>query len=269
MKVYTYCSFKASSAGYQYALVDLNKCDNRSGKQECSLEFVKKWFENRDDWRLVLKRKKNDPEKACLLIASLESAIAEMNRKRRKEREEIEEANRFRANKKSLDSSDLQMMDPDLYVNIALVGNLDELYAITIGVLSEFQNDAGNGLYEQLSACIINEKNMNYYSVDGSRLSSMLGSLSQKGKTLIDQNADSNDKKSGNLKKIMTKNSSDLCIRRQGSDKKEDIISLIRGLPDPHGYLSKNMIYVAEDEELDKYGFFNFAISYDFLIKGY
>lgn len=115
MLVYTYCSYKGSLKGYQYSFFDTSKnkdtcqlvksMENMDNHIE-NMDIIRKWFENRHGWKLVLK-KNNVPGEGILLVSRLEEETGIYY----KENEEIVPEQRF-------------------FINIAFAGRLETLMLI-------------------------------------------------------------------------------------------------------------------------------------------
>lgn len=268
MRVYTYCSFEASAKGYQYAEVYRKKPDNSSRKRSLlntdERNEIKKWMENQSGWKLVLKRKGRHSEEAYLFLAALESVIRDINMKRIGDSEDVEGGNRHSSKEKKVV---LKLEKVQLYANIAMSGKLNELYPIAIGCLLEFHKDAGKDIYKKLKESIRSEEGKESYIVDGVAFFSILSLLSRKGKSFIGKNMNKGDKKIGILKKLYN-NRINPYFRITQPYVGKSIDSIIKELPRPQEFSLNNMIYIAEDDALEKYGVFNVAMDYNFVKKG-
>lgn len=119
--VYTYCSYKGSFRGYQYSFFDTSKKADmgrpvmsmkNSDKNKENMGIVRKWFENRHGWKLVLKKNNmqyEDKDKGILLISRIEEETGIYW----KERE-------YRAD----------VPEQKFFINIAFAGDLKELMLI-------------------------------------------------------------------------------------------------------------------------------------------
>ena len=115
MLVYTYCSYKGSLRGYQYSFFDTSKnkdtCQSAESMENVdnhieNMDIIRKWFENRHGWKLVLK-KNNMPGEGILLVSRLEEETGIYY----KENEESVSEQRF-------------------FINIAFAGRLETLMLI-------------------------------------------------------------------------------------------------------------------------------------------
>lgn len=266
MKVYTYCSFEASSKGYQYTVVDKKKNDNRPEKgsipDDDEGKEIKEWMEKLG-WKLVLKRKEKFQEEAYLFLASLESVIEDINKRRRDDKVGKDLAKKYDPEKNSV----LELEKVEVYVNIALCGSLYDLYSIAIGCMLELHENEGKEIYKELRNCIKSTESMDSYMVDGGALFGVLKALRVRGEGCIPK--ERKHKKLAILKKIENKISIHPYIRRKGKDTEREINTIINGLPRPDEFSLDNMICIVEDGNLEDYGIFNVAMDYNFVKKRY
>ena len=121
MLVYTYCSYKGSLKGYQYSFFDASK--NKDTCQPVSMEnvdnhienmdIIRKWFENRHGWKLVLK-KNNVPGEGILLVSRLEE----------------ETGIYYKENDKSVP-------EQEFFINVAFAGHLKTLTLIAAHYIND------------------------------------------------------------------------------------------------------------------------------------
>lgn len=268
MEVYTYCTYKGSARGYQYAHIKETDVENKSKDSALKTEpFFKEWFENKNGWKMVLKRNAKAAKKGYLLIAALEDVIDIENRQRIDRYAEKVQANKFKDKKETVRQEELRQTQT--YINIAIVGELDKIFEIAAGMLIAFQNDGGKQVYEKIEECI-SHPDVNGYLVDGKKMFSILEELGNRGREVTKNlNKNENGMCLNILDKMKIVKKMNPCIERAKREKKEKIADVLQGIPKPQNFTTDNMIYVAEDDEIKKYGTYHIAISYmNYLVKG-
>lgn len=279
MIIYTYCSFKGALNGFQYLKKDKDGRDIVfPGETD---KMIRDWFEKRDGWFLVLR--KTEDEGGILGIASLESAIYHENELRIKRQEEIREDNKFRVQKRSINTEELQGMEIHWHINFALYDKLINIYKIAIGIFEELKKDNGLSLYKEVAECFQASEDKASYQVDTDMFRDILKRLGKNRELRVDSQEvgcrlDEREKSVPSFKEklsalIMSKVRNNTrenmpleftpCIVKNHNDKKE-ALDLAAFAPD--SFSSENMIIVMRDENLEKYERYNIALSYDWLL---
>ncbi len=262
MELYTYCTYKGAAKGYQYASIKKDNRENLSGSEPES--SMKEWFEDKSGWKMVLERNEN---KAYLLVKSLEDFIKIENQQKQDRYEEKKQANEFKAIKESIQIEEIKQ--PQTYINFAIAGELNQIFNIAIGVLADFRRDCGRDIYAKIEACI-SHPDVSCYLVDGERMYSVLGDLSNAGNSLLkDLKRSANERHFNIWDKIKVVKRLNPSIERLTGVRNEKMTDLLQGIPKPKEFTENHMIYVAEENQIRKYGTYNIALSYmDYLIKG-
>ncbi len=130
MQIYTYCSYRGSYNGYQYAFFDEREQEEWTesilateiGKNNLPEEFseIKGILERENGWKLILKKHKKG---AVLLISKLEESISQ-------------EGKEF------------------FFINLALVDSLSKLQKIAANYIVNLVDAKEKGCFSQIIACL-------------------------------------------------------------------------------------------------------------------
>ncbi|MEE5993314.1 MAG: hypothetical protein V3G42_08740 [Oscillospiraceae bacterium] len=165
MKVYTYCSYRSSRYGYQYAMFLANSVDTiRSMLASESAgripeEFMQ-WCENRSNWQLVLE--KTAKNKYWLMAGQLEKS-RRLERKRKLQQEK--------------GFFDENSTDSPFYMTIGFYGTAEEIQPIAANFLIAYQKDGFQALFNQLEKTIQKTKDAEHYLIQAKQFNQLFKGL--------------------------------------------------------------------------------------------
>ena len=167
MKVYTYCNYKGSLKGYQFAAFDWgDSCDEVKSldagqtKEDIPQEVVD-WFWSRSGWKLV--QTKGAAENGLLLIQGLEKARYFQREQVRERQEEMDLAAEIRGEEKA-ETIPLPK-DSAFYINLCFEGQIDKLQQLAAAFVNELRTDGGAHLLDMLEKAF-SEFELTNYVVD-------------------------------------------------------------------------------------------------------
>ena len=173
MRIYTYCSYKGSPSGYQFALFDLDSAEEQvlslPAREPSALlpEAVREWFLNRSGWKMALCKSGRSDGGGYLLLRSLEDARELLKKAEQDRVEEIRAANAFRRSGAQEPEAARRpdQLESDFFLSAALEGPLGELRHLAAGLLDAFQTDGGLALlsgFEEALSKRITQKEHSY-----------------------------------------------------------------------------------------------------------
>lgn len=172
MEIYTYCSYKDSLSGYQYAKGSLEYMEpieseiyTKNSKNSIP-QYIREWFEVKYGWKLVLQQI-GEENKGILLLGRLEQAVEIQKAQLLNKNEQIDAANRFR-NNSSKEPKDDTNPDSNLefFINIVFEGTVQELKKIAIFVLYSITEDGGVKILKEFESVFKKSESRKTYSVD-------------------------------------------------------------------------------------------------------
>ncbi len=179
MKVYTYCNYKGSLKGYQFAKFDLNDSKDEVSSFDLNQTsamvppVVTEWFWDRSGWKIVLIADSGRGTENFLLIRGIEKA-REFQRERASGRQaEIEAGNQYRKKPKS---DETPVPDSEFYINLGFQGKMNELRQLAVSLINELRQDGGVRLLNILEP-VLSKVGLTYYSINLPKLRVVLSEI--------------------------------------------------------------------------------------------
>lgn len=148
MQIFTYCSYKNSRNGFQYAKFRSNvghiiKSEIKTPKGNISSEFREfvNWCENITDWQLVVERVPH-AEKYLVMVGQLE---------------------------KSRKLNETGKKDSDFYMTLGFSGSFEEIKPIAIYLLKAYNEDGFRSLFDKLENTISKSDDAMTYKIDAKK----------------------------------------------------------------------------------------------------
>lgn len=141
MKVYTYCSYKGSYNGYQYAFWDSSQTNGKveiSSVLSCEgtegwpreFSYIKSMMEHNDGWKIILK--KQSSSEGILLIYQIEKAADAIKLEWKDRYETARAKEHFTGKAEDRERIQLNEMEPQFFMNIGLSGKWESLKAFAV-----------------------------------------------------------------------------------------------------------------------------------------
>lgn len=265
MRIYTYCTYKGSVSGYRYWNFNMQHTFNEEELNQ-DKRVITKWFEENCNWKMVLIKTGNN---AYLLLKRLESSANYENSRRREENEENKLAITYKRNKDDK-YEQIDYLEVDKCINIAVVDEYNKLERLAIGILSEYNNDFGLDFYLNISKCMKTDLLNDKYTFDTNQLINILENIKYKEKIRKNEEGNKSDINEKNildnfLRKIHKK-SSEVLINKNSDIRKRDFMNYIKNnwqISNDAG----NILYVSENENINQYGSFCVKIDFNYFIR--
>lgn len=179
MKVYTYCNYRGSLGGYQFAVFDWDGPDSvvksidMSQVQDTIPGGIVDWFWSCSGWKLVLQTGEPRSE-GLLLVRGIEKAV-NFRRKQIQDRQEDQKHGAEFVGGTKPDQLSLPE-DARFYINLCFEGAMKKLRPLAASFLGELRRDGGVHLLELLLPAL-DSVELTHYSVGTSRFKEAIARL--------------------------------------------------------------------------------------------
>lgn len=162
MDIFTYCSYRSSRYGYQYATFSsksngtISSIISSEMKKNIILNEFVDWCENKSNWQLVLKRIANT-KKYLIMVGKLE---------------ESRELKKILEYKKGNDDN----FDSDYYMTLGFYGNISEIKPLAFYLLNEY-TDGFRSLFDRLESTISKSCDAARYEIDSTKFNKIFNNI--------------------------------------------------------------------------------------------